>query len=161
MSWLVIIAKPNCEYAAEEDLAPVAGYCPKRLVRRRPRKMHGRTILRPMPRFPGYLFAADDQAGVAALIRRSSNLRGFIRLGEGIGRVEDEVVAALKAADMIPPDEPQPLRLVIGDRVVIAGGPLEGKSGEVVRVAGDNVGVNLLGSRFRTSVRSIDLVRDD
>ena len=56
---------------------------------------------------------------------------------------------------------PQPLRLIIGDRVVIAGGLLEGKSGEVVRVAGDSVGVNLVGSRFRTSVRSIDLVRVD
>src|SRR6476469_3126625 len=99
--WFVVRSRVQHEFAAEEDLRELDGYCPKCLVRRRPRKMHGMTLIRSVPRFATYLFVGGaDLAAAAGLIRSARRALGlgFVRFGDQVAKVDDATVAALKAA---------------------------------------------------------------
>jgi transcription antitermination factor NusG len=125
MSWVVVYARANSEFAAKKDLQAFNAYCPRQLVRRKPRYNHGRVVIRARPRFANYLFCGGEFNSMMQAIRASRHALGLVRVGYEIAQVDDHVVAALRALNDVPPETPPTPR--VGAAIVVTTGLLEGQ----------------------------------
>jgi transcriptional antiterminator RfaH len=123
--WYVIQTKPKHECRAEQNLrvSEFETFAPT-ICERSPLKIGMQTGYRFVPLFPGYIFARFVAEQHFWRIRRTSGVHDVVNFGSGPARVDDDVIALIRArvAEMATPG-PAP-RFMAGEHVMIQDGPL-------------------------------------
>jgi transcriptional antiterminator RfaH len=123
--WYAIQTKPKQEHRAEQTLraSNLETFAPT-TRERSPLKMGMETGYRIAPLFPGYIFARFVVEQHLWRIRMSSGVHDVVSFGHGQARVDDDVIALLRArVAEIATRGPAPL-FVPGDHVMVQDGPL-------------------------------------
>ena len=125
LQWYAIQTKPKHECRAEQNLRVMEfeTFAPA-IYERSQLKIGIQTGYRNAPLFPGYIFARFVTEQHLWRIRRTSGVHDVVSFGNGPARVDDDVIALLRArvAEMatrgpVPPFVP-------GEHVMIQDGPL-------------------------------------
>lgn len=145
MGWYAVHTHPKQEARADSNLRAwgVETFSPK-LRECRYNEFSGAPIFIPQFLFPRYIFARFQAERLLHKVRNTRGVFGVVSLGDRPARVDDEVIALIKAqvgADgyIYLKDEPQ-----VGDTVVIKNGPLKSFTGIFERKMQDSERVIIL-----------------
>ncbi|HEY5705747.1 MAG TPA: transcription termination/antitermination NusG family protein [Terrimicrobiaceae bacterium] len=145
MQWLAIQAHPTAEAVAEFNLSLLSIETLLPVVHRAIRHATRRPRLIARALFPGYLFARFCAADSLRAVTYSRGVVRVVGAGDRPIPVQDAIIASIRArigADGFV--ELAEHRLVAGDEVRIASGPLAGWSGVFERELGDTQRVEIL-----------------
>ena len=156
MNWYCIHTKPQREKNAVEQLSSLFGvevYFPRILLHKTIRRIR-RQVTEPL--FPRYVFCRFDIGAAYRAVRYARDVVNLVSFGETPAVVADQLIDDLKvwsSEDRILTSEP---RLVAGDRVQIAGGPMQGLQAVILEARNDServaVLLSILGNYARLTI---------
>ena len=125
-AWVAVNTQPHRERYAVEDLErqEFHAYCPS--IRKQVRHARrAREVVRPL--FPGYVFVqVDPELQQWRPILSTFGVRSVVRCGDRLSFVEDSFVESLRAREIDGAIAKPEGALHVGQRVNIAGGPVDG-----------------------------------
>jgi transcriptional antiterminator RfaH len=123
--WYVIQTKPKQEYRAEHNLcvSEFETFVPT-IWERSPLKVGMETGYRFVPLFPGYIFVRFVAEQHLKRIRTTSGVHHVVNFGNGPARVDDDVIALLRARVAGMETRDAAPRLLPGEHMMIKDGPL-------------------------------------
>ena len=130
--WLVVGTHAHREHIAVENLQrqDFNTYCP--MIRRRIK--HARKVqdvLRPL--FPGYVFVEIDQQQPRwRPILSTMGVRGLVKFGDSVGRLDPSFIAGLKAQEVDGAITRPGPSFEVGQQIRMAGGPFDGLIARIV-----------------------------
>lgn len=153
--WYVVQTKPKQEQRAEQSLrlSDVETFAP-RTRELSPLRMGSESGYRLAPLFPRYIFARFCLEQLPR-IRMTSGVHEVVSFGSGPARVEEEVIALLRAR--VAESEAGPAAPVLegGDHVVVQDGPLRNLAGIFEREVNGPERVAVLLSAIHFQARTI------
>src|SRR5207302_9949886 len=122
--WYAVATKPKQESRAEQNLrmSEFETYAPS-VPARSPLKLGTTTGYRLAPPFPGYIFARFNAEQDLRRIRKISGVHDVVSFGSGAARVDDEVIAMLRARVAEVATRGAAPQLLPGEPVMIKDGP--------------------------------------
>lgn len=158
LRWYVVQTEPSREYVARRSIGrlPVDMWLPERLERHH---LVGRTLERPRPYLPGYLFVHFDASMTRwrAIDEAEGVLRLLVLNDRPVPVRAGDIERVREMADKAALPEPEPksrrcLRWINGQRLRVTGGVFQGFEGPFLALTRDGIALDL--EMFGRTVRS-------